>query len=773
MRVSLRVSVRYLAALLSCLACEGQPSSETSGAAAAAGTAGSSTPTDGSPNSHGGGGTSGDGGTGAGSSGRPGEGDIPRLDITPAILENRDLTLTGDAVIKLPPGTSTYTGVISGQGTVRLMTADGTCTPSTWVITRRSTFTLPPERQQQVITKAGPWPSLGYRLDISGTNPPVLIVDPCVTFQIGTNTPADDNPNIIATSDSKNAASLVNDEINLDNIENNGLIALASSQFILLGIISGSGSLNQLPDVWGGDSLRGTSSFAGVLALTTGHDFGSNRVAPGLSRAKAVINEGSWLVWSPANNVLTVTQNIYEAAYGGDINFHPTGNARIVMSGVYSHTDNSPHNTPNLDNPELSDPSLNLAKVIYRKAMTVNGNDASYRGVNIEGGGTVQWGDGTHDRFFLPSAPSPAVFDPPLGKKNAYINLHNGATLAFNYNGPVTLNIGITGGGGGPNRSGAVGVGNVTVMGTAGNDVTFAQPQDYNGTTTIASGATLRLGAGAPVPLDYVTLTDGVKTVEHVADYDGDSSLLTADSSRGDAADKIVNDGTLIVQNTTLPITLSHMSGSGKLVQAGPAVVTVMANTHAGGTWVEAGTLLVGDDHALGGGDVVNHATLAPAKAGVIHIRGNYRQGERGRLRLQADLRARRALVEVDGRAELAGSLEIASERALRVGQRIVLLRAKGGVQGRFGTVSAPGFELETIHAGDACYVFVTGVSAKKRQPAGVSASSPAPLVPPLRASTAQSPYGLVSHWRSGFVGGRGSYGRSESLQIVDGTSIH
>jgi hypothetical protein len=64
----------------------------------------------------------------------------------------------------------------------------------------------------------------------------------------------------------------------------------------------------------------------------------------------------------------------------------------------------------------------------------------------------VQWGDGTHAKFFLPSAPSPAEVAPPLGKKNAYINLPGG-NLAFNYNGPVTLHVGITGGGGGPHRA--------------------------------------------------------------------------------------------------------------------------------------------------------------------------------------------------------------------------------------------------------------------------------------------------------------------------------
>ena len=144
------------------------------------------------------------------------------------------------------------------------------------------------------------------------------------------------------------------------------------------------------------------------------------------------------------------------------------------MSGVYGHTDNSPHNTPNLVNPGLSDPSLNLAKVNYRQTMTLTGNDASYRGINIESSGTVQWGDGTHKRFFLPSAPSLAEIAPSLGSKNTYIVLHRGGTLSFNYNGPVTLNVGITGGIGGPDKSGLAGTGNVTIMGTVGNDVTFA-----------------------------------------------------------------------------------------------------------------------------------------------------------------------------------------------------------------------------------------------------------------------------------------------------------
>jgi len=276
----------------------------------------------------------------------------------------------------------------------------------------------------------------------------------------------------------------------------------------------------------------------------------------------------------------------------------------------------------------------------------------------------------------------------------------------------VTLNVGITGGGGGPNRSGVAGVGNVTVLGTNGNDVTFAQPQDYNGTTTIEGGATLRLGTGVPVPLNYITLTNGVKSVQHVADYDGDSSLLTAESPRGDPHDKIVNDGRLVVQNTKLAITLSHMSGSGKLVQAGPGMVTVLANTYRGGTSLEGGTLLAADDAALGRGDVLNEATLiirAFSKSREVHVLGNYRQGAHGRLRVAVQNRGPSGQLIVNGHAELGGVLELRSIAGkLRVGQRFTVVRASGGITGRFRAAEADGFELALDQTNDACDVTVT-----------------------------------------------------------------
>jgi autotransporter-associated beta strand protein len=642
------------------------------------------------------GGGSGGGGSGSSAATVNPNSTAPRssTDITSSILANANVTLNGDAVINLPAGTTTYTGIISGKGTLTLSAVGGTINPGTLIITKASTFTLPDAQQVELVTKTN-YPGAGYALTISGSNPPVLTIDPGATLQFGTNTATDVSPNIIATSDSKNPATLVNGEVNLDNIRNNGQIILNNQQFVLLGEISGSGSIVQAVGAWGGHSMRGVNSMTGAVSLSAGHDFGSNHVAASMPNSKGVLNEGSWLVWSPPGSTVTVPHNIYEAAYGNDINFHAIGNSTIVMSGVYSHTDNSPHNIPNLVNPGLSDPNLNYAKAIYRNGVN-NGNDASYRGVNIESGaGTVQWGDGTHANFFLPSAPSPAEPYPVLGAKNAYINLR-GSTLAFNYNGPVTLNIGITGGGGGPHRLGDIGWGNVTIMPTVGNDVTFAQPQNYNGITTIGANAKLRLGAGTTVPLNDITVRTTGNTTWQRGTYNGDSSLLTAESIGGALTDTIVNNGTLIVQNTVTPITLSHISGTGSFVQAGAATTTLQSNSYTGSTTINAGAVTVGNASAFGSGNVTNKAGLGFATGQYeVTLGGNFQQTATGTLTLPVAgivKSVSHGHITTPGSATLGGTLTLNfTGGPYTAGQQFVLIDAAGGISGTFSSIVTTG----------------------------------------------------------------------------------
>jgi hypothetical protein len=662
-------------------------------------------------------GCGGDGGTASSTPSSSANTTAAVTDISTAILANQNIALSGDSVVDLPAGVTTYTGVISGQGTLLLSPAAGIAHPSTFVITQASTFTLPDSRQVETVTKSV-YPGMGYALSIAGINPPALTINPGVTLQIGSNTSADNTPNFIVTSDSKNLASVVNGEVNLDNILNNGAIVLNSAQFILLGEISGSGSISQLPNVWGGNSMGGVNPFSGVLALSAGQDFGTNHVSPSIPNAKAVVNEGSWLVWSPPNNVVTVTQNIYEASFGGDINFHPIGNSRIIMSGVYSHTDNSPHGNPNLVKPGLSDASLNLAKVIYRGGPNdVNGNDGSYRGINIESGGTVQWGDGTTHDFFLPSAPSPFAVTPALGAKNAYINLHRGGTLALNYNGPVELNVGITGGGGGPDRDGSAGVGNVTIMSTTGNDVTFSQPQNYNGVTTIGAKAILRLGAGSPQPLNYDKLVYHSSTQQYVksttlqATYSGDSSLLTAESAGGASTDSIVNDGRLIVQNTTDAITLSNISGTGTFLQNGTASTTLRNNSFSGAAIINSGGVLAASANAFGSGNLTNNAGLGLGSTQFeLTLAGSYQQNASGSLTLPINGTSKGVdygHLTVAGPVVLGGALALTFSGTFTSGQKFALIDAAGGISGSFSSVTSSGPAVDVTRDGGVLYATV------------------------------------------------------------------
>src|SRR5690349_2667781 len=68
-------------------------------------------------------------------------------DITADVLADRDVTLSSDAIITLPSGTTTYTGIFSGTGT---LTVAGT---GTLILTKDSDFTLPvSSRRQKLVT---------------------------------------------------------------------------------------------------------------------------------------------------------------------------------------------------------------------------------------------------------------------------------------------------------------------------------------------------------------------------------------------------------------------------------------------------------------------------------------------------------------------------------------------------------------------------------------------------------------------------------------------
>jgi autotransporter-associated beta strand protein len=450
-------------------------------------------------------------------------------DITSDILANRNVTLSGDAVVNLPSGTTTYTGGLSGEGT---LTVGGT---GTLILTKDSDFTLPRYRQRQrVNTTKGNHPYT----TVSNPDPPAVIVKRGAILQYGN---GEGQQGVIGHYPYRTPGY----RQNADNIRVDGTLRLAvKNRSPNLGTISGSGLVTQPRFLWGGLDLTGPHPFSGVIDNGTGINFGRIDSPLSLPQARAILNQGSAIL-SASQRDLILKQNFYERHYGSDVNVHTWAGGKVVLAGVYSYTDHGPDT-----NPSLSDPSLNYRVVAHKD---------SKRGTNIEGA-NVQWGDGTTNKIFMPGT-----------KDTVYINLHEQSgqrsRLAFDYNGPVTLSAPI-GGGKYHDTLAAPGAGDIVLMGTRGNDVTFSADQYYDGSTTIEPHATLRLGSG------------------HTA---GDGSLLTGSHTR-----RIVDLGALVVDNTTKAIRLSHLSGGGSLTQSGAATTTLTgATTYTGKTTVSRGRLAV------------------------------------------------------------------------------------------------------------------------------------------------------------------------------------
>jgi len=90
------------------------------------------------------------------------------VDISSQILRGANVALAGDSVVNLPPGTTTYDGVLSGQGTLTVRAPDG---PGTLMLSKDSDFTLPTARRYQAVTTtAGPHPYT----TVSNPDPPGL-----------------------------------------------------------------------------------------------------------------------------------------------------------------------------------------------------------------------------------------------------------------------------------------------------------------------------------------------------------------------------------------------------------------------------------------------------------------------------------------------------------------------------------------------------------------------------------------------------------------------
>ncbi|MFF4349571.1 autotransporter [Streptomyces sp. NPDC001530] len=615
-------------------------------------------------------------------------------DVTADVLAGRDVTLTGDTVVTMPAGTTTYNGVFHGEGT---LTVRGS---GTLVLTKDSDFTLPKARQRQTVkTQGGNHPYT----TVANPDPPAVTVERGATLQYGTG----GGTGLIGHF----PYSTPGYQLNQLNVRVDGTLRLSLTRTFNIGTISGSGLVTQPRNMWGTLDLAGTHPFSGVIDNGTGMAVGRPEYPVALPNARAILNQGSWIIDTPLYQTITLRQNFYQREYGSDVNVHTRPGSKVVLTGQYSYSDQGGDT-----NPSLSDPDTNWRSIAHQ---------LNKRGTNIEGA-NVQWGDGTTHKIFMPGT-----------KDTVYINLHvasgRRSLLTFAYNGPVTLGAPI-GGGKYHDTLAAPGAGDVVIKGTKGNDVTFAAKQHYDGSTTIEKGAVLRLGSGSP---------------------GGDGSLMT-----GTARRRVVNDGTLVVRNTSTPVILTRVGGSGGLTQSGAATTTLTGGevTYKGTTTVTKGTLALTGGASLahskairltspgarldarstglrvttsltGKGTVRGSLTNEGVVAGALTVTGDYTQHADGELVL------RDKPLKVTGAVRLAGDIDL-SEAATDPAREITLLNHTGHEKttGTF-THLPEGAALKladttyriSYHGGDGNDVVLK--TASKHRAASPSASSAAPSV--------------------------------------------
>ncbi|MFF4016357.1 autotransporter-associated beta strand repeat-containing protein [Streptomyces sp. NPDC001843] len=539
-------------------------------------------------------------------------------DATADVLAGRDVTLSGDTVVTVPAGTTTYGGVFRGEGT---LTVRGS---GTLVLTKDSDFTLPRSRQRQVVrTQGGNHPYV----TVAHPDPPAITVERGATLQYG-----DGGTTGLIGHFPYNTPAF---RLNQDNIRVDGRLRLSLRSAYNLGTISGSGLITQPRFLWGTWDLSGTHPFSGVIDNGTQLNAGRPEYATSLPNVRKVLNQGTWTVDTPLGQTVTMGMDFYQREYGSDINVQSRPGSKVVLTGQYSWSDQGGDT-----NPSLSDPALNWTPA--RK-------NVNKRGTNIKGA-NVQWGDGTTNKIFMPGT-----------AETVYINLlaaRSRSLLTFDYNGPVTLGAPI-GGGKFHDTLAAPGAGDIVVKGTKGNDVTFAAVQYYNGSTTVEKNAVLRLGSGKS---------------------GGDGGLYT----KGDLY-KIVDNGSLVLNNRSRALALSRISGSGSLTQSGAATTTLTgrAVTYTGPTTVTRGTLALRSGATLthsravklasgarldpgapglrvataltGKGTVKGSVTNDGLVAGGLTVTGDYTQ------HAKAELVVRGRPLKVAGRLRLAGALDMAA----------------------------------------------------------------------------------------------------------------
>lgn len=205
-------------------------------------------------------------------------------------------------------------------------------------------------------------------------------------------------------------------------------------------------------------------------------------------------------------------------------------------------------------------------------------------------------------------------------------------------------------------------------------------------------GALQKTNAGTLVLNGANTYTGGTTVAEGV--LRGNTESLQGD---------IVNNATLVFEQITNGTYAQTLSGSGALVKDRSGDLLLIADSHSfqGTVTVQNGKLkslghLAGVDLQVapnarfGGnssvGSVTNGGIVSPgASIGIMHINNNYVQLSTGQLLIELNGEGESSLLEVDGTAEIDGTLALELHPGVYLnGTTYTVLTAGGGVSGTF-----------------------------------------------------------------------------------------
>jgi outer membrane autotransporter protein len=166
----------------------------------------------------------------------------------------------------------------------------------------------------------------------------------------------------------------------------------------------------------------------------------------------------------------------------------------------------------------------------------------------------------------------------------------------------------------------------------------------------------------------------------------------------------------LTINDTGSNVYSGIIQGSGSLTKIGAGVLTLSGNnTYSGGTLLNAGTLMVNSAQALGLGDVVVNGGVLRADPQPINVKGNYTQNAGGTLQLSLGGSApgQYDFLNVGGHAALDGTLQLLSVNGFqpKIGNKLTLVLAAGGVSGEFANVLDPLSSLNSLVALDLVYL--------------------------------------------------------------------